>query len=502
MATTFGWVGPSFLASIPEVIVRLYGMFAGENVGHSFLWDITISVYRVGAAFLLSAVMAIPLGILMSSYRIVNGLSEPIIDFIRYLPVPALVPLTVIWLGIGETSKIALLWIGTFFQLVLLIADDARRVPREYIEIGMTVGAKPRSVLRHIILPAMLPNMVDNLRITLGWCWTYLIVAEIAAQFGIGCHRWRPGAGAVDTIFAGILTIGVIGLATTRRSAGSIGAFCLSALGRHGRAPAFIAIERVASRFRRRRDAIPVIDDISIAIDKGELSSSRPSGCGKTTLMRIVGGLETASAARPHRRQAGPARPGKGMVFQSYSSFPWLNVIDNIRFGLKFRDDLDEAEKERRARHYLELVGLKGFESYYVNRISGGMRQRLAIARTLAAGPDVLLMDEPFGALDAQNRDFLQAQLDVIQRSEQKTIIFVTHDVEEAVFLADRIFIFSARPARILQEVRVTDYLPTERNLETKDSETFFKLRNQILGITRAQALRTEQIMMGATPVQ
>jgi NitT/TauT family transport system ATP-binding protein len=130
------------------------------------------------------------------------------------------------------------------------------------------------------------------------------------------------------------------------------------------------------------------------------------------------------------------------------------------------------------------------------------MRQRLAIARTLAAGPDVLLMDEPFGALDAQNRDFLQAQLDVIQRSEQKTIIFVTHDVEEAVFLADRIFIFSARPARILQEVRVTDYLPTERNLETKDSETFFKLRNQILGITRAQALRNEQIMMGATPVQ
>ncbi len=216
LATTFGWVGPSFLASIPEVIVRLYGMFAGHNVGHSFLWDIAISIYRVGAAFLLSAVMAIPLGILMSSYRIVNGLSEPIVDFIRYLPVPALVPLTVIWLGIGETSKIALLWIGTFFQLVLLIADDARRVPREYIEIGMTVGAKPRSVLRHIILPAMLPNMVDNLRITLGWCWTYLIVAEIvAANSGIGYVIMASRRyGAVDTIFAGILTIGVIGLAT------------------------------------------------------------------------------------------------------------------------------------------------------------------------------------------------------------------------------------------------------------------------------------------------
>jgi NitT/TauT family transport system permease protein len=216
LITTFGWVGPSFLASIQDVIVRLYGMFAGHNVGHSFLWDIAISMYRVGAAFLLSAVMAIPLGILMSSYRIVNGLSEPIVDFIRYLPVPALVPLTVIWLGIGETSKIALLWIGTFFQLVLLIADDARRVPREYIEIGMTVGAKPRSVLRYIILPAMLPNMVDNLRITLGWCWTYLIVAEIvAANSGIGYVIMASRRyGSVDTIFAGVLTIGVIGLAT------------------------------------------------------------------------------------------------------------------------------------------------------------------------------------------------------------------------------------------------------------------------------------------------
>ena len=154
------------------------------------------------------------------------------------------------------------------------------------------------------------------------------------------------------------------------------------------------------------------------------------------------------------------------------------------------------------ARHYLDLVGLTGFASYYVNRISGGMRQRVAIARTLAAGSDVLLMDEPFGALDAQTREFLQVQLDVIQRSERKTIIFVTHDVEEAVFLADRIIVFSARPARILEDVRVCDVLPSERTLEHKDSEVFFKLRNRILGITRAQALRTEQIMMGASANQ
>lgn len=213
-ATGLEWVQPQYLASPFAVVVRLYDLFIGVNIDHSFLWDIAISLYRVGVAFALSALLAIPLGILMSSYRIVNGISEPVIDFIRYLPVPALVPLTVIWLGIGETAKIALLWIGTFFQLVLLIADDARRVPREYVEIGMTMGAKPRSVLRHIILPAMLPSMVDNLRITLGWCWTYLIIAEIvASSSGIGyvimsAKRYVKS----DVIFGGILTIGIIGL--------------------------------------------------------------------------------------------------------------------------------------------------------------------------------------------------------------------------------------------------------------------------------------------------
>ena len=136
------------------------------------------------------------------------------IDFIRYLPVPALVPLTLIWLGIGEGSKIALLWIGTFFQLVLLVADDARRVPKEFIETGWTLGANDRALMKDVLLPAMLPNMVDSLRITLGWCWTYLIVAEIvASNSGIGYQIWAARRyGKTPEVFAGILTIGVIGL--------------------------------------------------------------------------------------------------------------------------------------------------------------------------------------------------------------------------------------------------------------------------------------------------
>lgn len=208
----FEVVPKQYLASPQAVVVRLWELLTK----YDFLDDIWISIYRVWLAFFLSAIVAIPLGILMSSFRIVNGLTEPIIDFIRYLPVPALVPLTVIWLGIGEASKIALLWMGTFFQLVLLIADDARRVPREYVEVGMTVGAKPSQVLRHIILPAMLPSMVDNLRITLGWCWTYLIIAEIvASDSGIGYVIWSARRYVkTPEVMAGILAIGIIGFLT------------------------------------------------------------------------------------------------------------------------------------------------------------------------------------------------------------------------------------------------------------------------------------------------
>jgi NitT/TauT family transport system permease protein len=139
-----------------------------------------------------------------------------LVDFVRYLPVPALVPLTLIWFGIGEGSKIALLWIGTFFQLVLLIADDARRVPMEFIETGRTLGAGDWALMKDVLFRAMMPGMVDSLRVTLGWCWTYLLIAEIvASNSGIGYELWTARRyGKTPEVFAGILTIGIIGLAS------------------------------------------------------------------------------------------------------------------------------------------------------------------------------------------------------------------------------------------------------------------------------------------------
>ena len=259
----------------------------------------------------------------------------------------------------------------------------------------------------------------------------------------------------------------------------------------------FLSIRGVGKVFHPEghSDPIRVIEAVSLEINRGEIVVFLgPSGCGKTTLMRIVGGLETQSSGQvllegvPVR---GPDRR-RGMVFQAYSSFPWLTVAQNIAFGLRYQPALDAAERARISQHYLRLVGLADVAHFHPNRISGGMRQRVAIARTLAANPDILLMDEPFGALDAQTREFLQFQLLEINREEHKTTIFVTHDVEEAVLLANRIVVFSARPARILEIIPVDRELPGPRTLETKDSDAFLHLRNRILAITRQEARRAE----------
>lgn len=261
---------------------------------------------------------------------------------------------------------------------------------------------------------------------------------------------------------------------------------------------AFLRVDRVSKVFDGDGKDYPdtkVIDDVSMELGVGEFAVYLgPSGCGKTTLMRIVGGLETMTSGAVYlegEKVTGPDRK-KGMVFQAYSSFPWLTVLENIRFGTRYRDDIGKLEKNDVARHYLELVGLVDFADYYVNRISGGMRQRVAIARTLAAGPDILLMDEPFGALDAQTREFLQVQLLEIARIEKKTIVFVTHDVEEAVFLADRIFVFSARPASIIEEIQVAEHVPGERSIDAKETEAFFHLRNHVRDVMRKQAQYAE----------
>lgn len=211
-ATRLGWMDATFFPPPSTTFATLADMIQEKDLLHHAL----VSTIRVWGAFGISVVMAVPIGMAMSSFPGVGAALEPIVDFIRYLPVPALVPLSIIWFGVGEETKIFLLWLGTFFQLLLLVADDMRRVPQEYIEIAYTVGARPAQMLSDVAFRAMLPSLFDNLRVTLGWCWTYLIIAEIvAADTGLGFVIWAARRYMnTSEVMAGVVAIGLIGLVT------------------------------------------------------------------------------------------------------------------------------------------------------------------------------------------------------------------------------------------------------------------------------------------------
>jgi NitT/TauT family transport system ATP-binding protein len=253
----------------------------------------------------------------------------------------------------------------------------------------------------------------------------------------------------------------------------------------------YLQFEKAAKRFVTGETALDVVAPFDLAVKRNEIVVFLgPSGCGKTTLMRMAGGLEsiTSGAILLDGKPVGPPDRRRGMVFQSYSSFPWLTVAENVAFGMRYVDGLAPEAKRGRAAHYLKLVGLSDFADAYPSRISGGMRQRVAIARTLAAGSDVLLMDEPFGALDAQTREHLQLQLRMLLTADAKTIIFVTHDVEEALFLADRVIVFSKRPARVLREIDVAGAFGALRDQVLRESTAFFDMRNSVLRLLRAES--------------
>jgi ABC-type nitrate/sulfonate/bicarbonate transport system ATPase subunit len=212
-----------------------------------------------------------------------------------------------------------------------------------------------------------------------------------------------------------------------------------------------------------------------------------PSGCGKSTILNIVAGLyrpTSGEAIVRGRPIVGPG-PDRGMVFQSYSSYPWLSVLENVAFGLKLRG-VPQAEREKIARGWVEKVGLKGSEHKYPKQLSGGMRQRVAIARSLAVKPQIILMDEPFGALDVQTRMGMQNLINELWEEIESTILFVTHDIAEAVYLADKIHILSAGPGSVVDELEID--LPLHRTEELKRSARFRELESLVLEKIRAQA--------------
>lgn len=251
-----------------------------------------------------------------------------------------------------------------------------------------------------------------------------------------------------------------------------------------------IIVEGVTKEYGEGKSRLTALDNINITVRAQEfVALLGPSGCGKSTLLRIIGGLARPTCGRvivDGTEVNGPG-PDRGMVFQSYTLFPWLTVQGNIEFGLREKG-MSAPERTLVARRYIDLVGLRGFENAFPKALSGGMKQRVAIARALANDPEVLLLDEPFGALDTQTRSLMQELLLEVWEQFHKTIVFVTHDVEEAIFMADRVVIMTARPGRIKETIEVD--LPRPRDYRVKTEESFLNYKRRAVELIREESIK------------
>ena len=256
-----------------------------------------------------------------------------------------------------------------------------------------------------------------------------------------------------------------------------------------------VALEYYHERTRRY---VPVLAGIDLDVFAGELVAIvGPSGCGKTTFLNAVDGLAPVTVGEilmDGKPIAGPG-PDRALVFQHDSLFPWRTVLHNVTYGLELQRKLDRRAMRERALGLIELVGLSGFAEHYPHELSGGMRQRVNIARALAVEPELLLLDEPFAALDAQTREFMQVELLRILARARTTALFITHQINEAIFLSDRVVVFSARPARIKDIVEID--LPAARTLELKHQAAFVELERRVWRLIEEEVAKTGMLTEG-----
>lgn len=254
-------------------------------------------------------------------------------------------------------------------------------------------------------------------------------------------------------------------------------------------APA-IAIERARREFVKGERRVLAVEDVDLTVAPHEFAAILgPSGCGKSTLLNMVAGFDRPTSGRvlAAGEPVGEPSPTRGVVFQEPALFPWLSVLDNVVFGPKTQGK-PAAEYRVSAAQIIEQVGLSGFESHYPAELSGGMRQRVGIARVLIMQPQIMLMDEPFGSLDAQTRSLMQELLLAVWERHHQTVLFITHDIEEALLLADRVCVMTARPGRIKKTIQVG--IPRPRSIEVTTSPEFNRLRAEVFGLIREESLR------------
>ncbi|MEW9671268.1 ABC transporter ATP-binding protein [Ammoniphilus sp. 3BR4] len=262
-----------------------------------------------------------------------------------------------------------------------------------------------------------------------------------------------------------------------------------------------IEINQLSKVYSEGKEQVVAIQEVSLNIPEGKfVSIVGPSGCGKSTFLHIVGGFipKSIGTVRIRGKEVEKPGPDRGMMFQESALFPWKTVSENVAWGLEVQG-VPKKERQETVEHYLKLVHLWEFRNHLPSQLSGGMKQRISLARVLAFNPDVLLMDEPFGALDAQTRENMQVELQRIWKESQKSVLFVTHDIDEAVFLSDIVVVFTGRPA-VIKEIIEIDF-PRPRNLDIHKTAEFTKYRNYIWDLLhqehRKPTLKVSEVVNG-----
>ena len=433
---------------------------SGELLRH-----ILATLTRVAAGFGLGVVAGTLLGAVSGYWGLARRLLDPTVQALRAIPSIAWVPLFILWLGIFETSKVALIAVGVFFPVYLGVMGAILSVDRKIVEVGRTFRLSGPAMIRRILLPAVLPAYVVALRVGLGLGWMFVVAAEfMGASEGLG-YLLIDGQqlGKPAQILAAIVIFAILGKTTdwlieiARRAAVAL-AGCVRPPGRSG---LMLVLDRLGKIYP---NGVNALERFSAEIRLGEIVAIiGGSGCGKSTLLRAIAGLDRATSGTVTLDDIAISAPHAkiGIIFQEPRLLPWLSVADNIGFGLSELPANIRREKVARA---LARVGLADKADAWPRELSGGQAQRVAIARALVPQPEVLLLDEPFSALDAFTRRDLQDHLLDLWADTRPTLVLVTHDVDEAVVLADRVLVMRPRPGRLFEEIKVNLARPRDRN--------------------------------------
>jgi len=469
----------------PEMVLDSLMRVTRDN---KFLMHVYLSCRRILIGFAIAATIAVPLGLVMGRFRLVREIVFPVSEVLRPIPAIAWVPMAIMLWPTNEESIIFITFLGSFFPILLNTLHGMTMVDPVLIRAAQCLGARETAIFREVYFPATLPHVFTGLTVGMGVAWVSLIAAEmISGQFGIGYFTWEAySLVQYADIALGMICIGVLGLGSSAHAMGQEMTAASAVPVQQGK----VTVTDFDLSYDTLEGSIDAVRDASIHVDPGEfVSIIGPSGCGKSTLLNAVAGFlkpTRGGVAVDGEPVAGPSAD-RGMVFQQYSLFPWKTVRENVEFGLKMKG-MERSKRETSARTLLGLAGLLGFENQYPDNLSGGMKQRVGIIRALATGPKVLLLDEPFGALDAQTRLIMQQILTNMWQRLKTSVLFVTHDIDEAIFLSDRVYCMTARPGTIKAEVAIP--LERPRHQSMMMSSEFLALRRGLMSLIREESLK------------